>query len=85
MTITILYFASLREAVGFDSEHLEPPPGVDNAGRLRAWLRERGSPWAEALGEGRAVRVAVNRAMAHEDTPVTDGAEVAFVPPVTGG
>lgn len=85
MTITILYFASLREAVGFDSEHLEPPPGVGSAGHLRAWLRGRGSPWAEALGEGRAVRVAVNRVMAQDDTPVPDGAEVAFFPPVTGG
>lgn len=85
MTITILYFASLREAVGIDSEHLEPPPGVGTAGHLRGWLRQRGSPWAEALGEGRAVRVAVDRVMANDATPVPDGAEVAFFPPVTGG
>lgn len=85
MSITILYFASLREAVGIDSEHLELPPGVGNAGHLRAWLCERGSPWAEALGEGRAVRVAVDRVMADASTPVADGAEVAFFPPVTGG
>lgn len=85
MTLTVLYFASLREAVGVDTEKVEFSPGVTNAGHLRAWLRERGSPWAEALGEGRAVRVAVNRVMACEDTPVPDGAEVAFFPPVTGG
>jgi len=85
LTITILYFASLREAVGIDSEQFAPPPGVVTAGQLRAWLRERGSPWAEALGEGRAVRVAVNKLMAHDDATVPDGAEVAFFPPVTGG
>jgi molybdopterin synthase sulfur carrier subunit len=32
-----------------------------------------------------AVRAAVNQAMAHGDTPVADGDEVAFFPPVTGG
>jgi molybdopterin synthase sulfur carrier subunit len=85
VTVTILYFASLREALGIDSEHVSLPPGVGSAGHLRAWLRERGSPWAEALGEGRAVRVAVNRVMAGPETPVADGAEVAFFPPVTGG
>lgn len=85
MTITILYFASLRETVGTDSEQSALPPGVSTAGQLRGWLRERGSPWAEALGEDRAVRVAVNKVMAIDGTPVPDGAEVAFFPPVTGG
>ena len=85
MTITILYFASLREALGVDSEYVSLPAGVNSAGHLRAWLRERGSPWAEALGEGGAVRMAVNRVMANDDTLVPGGAEVAFFPPVTGG
>jgi len=85
MSITILYFASLRESLGIDRERVELPVGVGTAGHLRAWLRERGSPWAELLAEGRAVRVAVNQSMADENTPVPPGAEVAFFPPVTGG
>lgn len=85
MTVTILYFASLREAVGTDSEQIALPADIGTAGQLRSWLRERGAPWTQALGEGRAVRVAVNRVMASPETPVADGAEVAFFPPVTGG
>ncbi len=85
MTITILYFASLRETLGRDRETLALPRGVATAGELRAWLRERGGAWAEALAEGRSIRVAVDQSMARPDTGLRDGAEVAFFPPVTGG
>lgn len=83
--ITILYFAALREALGTGHETVELPVGVADAGQLRAWLRERGGAWAEALDERRSVRIAVNQAMARADTPLPVGAEVAFFPPVTGG
>ena len=85
MTITILYFANLREALGHARESVALPPGVETAGQLRAWLRERGGAWAEQLAEGRAVRVSVDQAMAGPTTPLKPGAEVAFFPPVTGG
>ncbi len=39
----------------------------------------------EALARGRAVRVSVNQTMADESIALTDGSEVAFFPPVTGG
>ncbi len=85
MPITILYFAALREALGTGRETVELPEGVANAGQLRNWLRERGGSWADALGEQRSVRIAVDQAMARADTPLRAGAEVAFFPPVTGG
>ena len=85
MRVTLLYFASLREAVGTSRETCELPPGVDTPVRLRAWLRERGGAWATSLAEGRNVRAAVDRTMAGGDVPLRDGAEVAFFPPVTGG
>jgi molybdopterin synthase sulfur carrier subunit len=40
---------------------------------------------AEVLARGRALRGAVNQAMSDDSTPVPEGAEVAFFPPVTGG
>lgn len=85
MSITILYFAALREALGTGRETVELPEGVADAGQLRLWLRERGGAWAEALGESRSVRIAIDQAMAQADTPLHAGAEVAFFPPVTGG
>ncbi|NUO88053.1 MAG: MoaD/ThiS family protein, partial [Cupriavidus sp.] len=41
--------------------------------------------WAETLAEGRALRMAVDHAVARADTALADGCEVAFFPPVTGG
>lgn len=85
MRVTLLYFASLREVVGVAKETCDLPPGVDTPRRVRAWLRERGGPWATALAEGRNVRASVDQAMAPADSAFGDGAEVAFFPPVTGG
>jgi molybdopterin synthase sulfur carrier subunit len=85
MNITVLYFAALREALGLAREELSLPGGVASAGELRAWLGRRGAAWGEALAEGRNVQMAVDRVMADPATPLRDGAEVAFFPPVTGG
>ncbi|MCE2913983.1 MAG: molybdopterin converting factor subunit 1 [Rubrivivax sp.] len=83
MTVSVRYFASLREAIG-PGEQIELPPGTTLAG-LRDRLIARGGPHAEALGRQRVVRAALNQAVADESTPLPPGAEVAFFPPVTGG
>lgn len=85
MSITILYFAGLREALGTGRETIELPHGIATAEQLRGWLRARGGAWAEALADGRSIRISVDQAMARPDTPLRTGAEVAFFPPVTGG
>lgn len=85
MTIRILYFAALRDALGRDNEVLETvPAGVANVGALRAHLAARGGVWS-ALDEGRNVRAARNQNMVKADAPVVAGDEIAFFPPVTGG
>ena len=85
MTLTLLYFARLREALGRDRETVEVPAGVTTVAELRAWLVARGEPYAAAFGEIKRIRAAVGQAMAQDDTRLADGAEVAFFPPVTGG
>jgi len=85
MQIQLRFFASLREAVGTAQESLELPADVTTAGQVRDYLRSRGGPWAEALAEGRSLRIACNQQMAEPSTPVTEGCELAFFPPVTGG
>ena len=85
MNVTVLFFASLREALGTGREQIDLPDGVATAGQLRAFLRMRGQAWEQALGEASALRVAVNQVMADPATPLLPGAEVAFFPPVTGG
>jgi len=83
--LKILYFAGLREATGSGSEELALPAGVSSVEDLLAFLRARGGVWVEALAASKRVRAAVNQDMAAGDTPVKDGDEVAFFPPVTGG
>ncbi|MDB5759194.1 MAG: moaD [Burkholderia sp.] len=85
MNIQLRFFASIREALGASHETLALPPGVATVGDLRAFLRERGEAWAAALAPGRSLRMACNQLMADEATPLTEGCEVAFFPPVTGG
>ncbi len=83
MNITVRYFASIREAAGTASEELDTAAGT--IAELRAELLNRGGALAEALAPGRAVRMALNQELAHEHAGLTEGDEVAFFPPVTGG
>ena len=82
-TITIRYFASLREALG-EQEQLPWTAGQTLA-QLRDALLARGEPHASALARGRALRCALNQQLAPESAEIPAGAEVAFFPPVTGG
>ena len=85
MKISLKYFASVREAVGTGQETLDLPEGMATVGAVRALLVARGGMWAESLGHGRVLRMACNQVMCGPETPVAEGAEVAFFPPVTGG
>jgi sulfur-carrier protein len=83
--LTLLYFARLRESLGTGSEQVQPAATVKDVAGLLDWLRGRGGIWSEELGQGRSVRIAVNKEMAEPSTLVRDGDEVALFPPVTGG
>jgi molybdopterin synthase sulfur carrier subunit len=85
MNIQLRFFASVREALGVAHENAVVPNGVTTLGDVRAWLCLRSGPWAQTLAEGRALRMACNHVMSEPDTRITEGCEVAFFPPVTGG
>jgi molybdopterin synthase sulfur carrier subunit len=82
-TITVRYFAAIREAVGTGSEAVQTSAAT--LGALRDELMARGEPHAAALARGKAVRMALDQVMSDETAPLQDRAEVAFFPPVTGG
>ena len=83
--IKILYFARLREELGSASESMELDPGVDTLGALMDRLNQRGGPWGETFGGGQALMSAVNQEVTGRESPIRDGDEIAFFPPVTGG
>ena len=82
--VQLRYFASLREKLGIGDETVMLPEAVATVDGLQRWLQERGEPWHEALSDDRLL-VAVNQEVSDRETAVSDGDEVAWFPPVTGG
>jgi sulfur-carrier protein len=83
MKVNVRYFASIRETVGQAAETVDTP--APTLAALRDELIGRGGAYAEGLARGKAVRVALNQVMADEAMAMTEGAEIGFFPPVTGG
>ncbi|MBK9443963.1 MAG: MoaD/ThiS family protein [Comamonadaceae bacterium] len=83
MKVTVKYFAGIREAIGLSGE-LRDTEALTLA-MLRDELIALGDVYADSLARGKAVRLALNQVMVDESAVLTDGAEVAFFPPVTGG
>lgn len=82
-TVDLLYFGSLREAIGRDGERVDTPTHVLTVEDLVRWLAERGAPYNFALADPARIRAAVD----HEHAGLADsffGAqEVALFPPVS--
>lgn len=83
--IRILYFASLRDRLNTDREELQLPGDVTDIASLRRLLKSRGGEWLTMFADEETVLVAVNQEMASEQTLISDGDEIGFFPPVTGG
>ncbi len=83
ITITVKYFASIREAIGVSSEALTAP--AHTVAALRSLLASKGEPYATALADGKSIRTAYNQVMCDAAISLENGCEVAFFPPVTGG
>ncbi|PWI34255.1 molybdopterin synthase sulfur carrier subunit [Vibrio albus] len=80
--IKVLFFAQTRELVGTDSLELEA--NYADVEALRANLSERGDKWSLAMEDGKLL-AAVNQTLVAPQHALSDGDEVAFFPPVTGG
>jgi len=81
----LVYFAWVREKTGIGEEEVPLPDSVSNVEELLEWLKGRGGGMEAAFSDLSVIRVAVNLEHVHTDHPVTEGDEVAFFPPVTGG
>lgn len=77
MTITVKFFASLREQVGINESTIELP---DPATVEQVWRCV-----TDGLGMPDNVLMTVNMEYEKANASVQDGDEVAFFPPVTGG
>ena len=97
-TVRVRLFAALREAMGWSEQAVTA--GSDPATPLQlwqqldlagAWQATAGAtagtaePAAGSAGRPEGVRVAINQQFADADTPLSDGDELAFLPPISGG
>ena len=83
MKLTVRYFASIRESLGQGMEALDTKAAT--LAQLRDELVARGGSYAQSLARGKSVRMALNQVMSDESAALSEGCEVAFFPPVTGG
>jgi len=81
MRVRLLAFASAAEALGDAERELELPDGT-TAGTLRARLLADHPAFAPLLPR---LAIAVDGQVVGDDAPLVDGAEVALLPPVSGG
>ncbi len=82
-SITIKYFASLREALGM-SEQLVDIAVPASVKTVLEQVAKESTSFAEYFQQS-PVLVAVNQAIVSMDFNVNDGDELAVFPPVTGG
>lgn len=80
--VTILFFGRLSDV----SETLTCalPHGVSTINALSNWLGEENAALREAL-LAKGNRIAVNQQIVAVDAPITDGDEIAFMSPLSGG
>jgi len=83
--IRVLYFASLREQLGTQSEELRPGVETRDMAAIVTLLNGRGGVWSDVFGGNQPVMMALDQEVAAPEDKVSDGDEVAFFPPVTGG
>jgi MoaD family protein len=82
--VTVRFFAVLKKLVGREVMHVDAHGDHMTLKDLLDRLDKEIPSFRSTLREGRTL-IAVNQETAQEDTLVSDGDEVAFLPPFAGG
>jgi molybdopterin converting factor subunit 1 len=82
VSITVLYFAALRDLAGTSEELLDLSEGELSVGALLNVLEQRKPALRGRLA---SVRVAVNEEFTELSTVLRGGETLALIPPVSGG
>ena len=81
ISVRVLFFASLADLMGGRRRSLDLPAGATIADALRALSKDV----PELASRAPHVSFAINEAFVSADTPLSDGDELALIPPVSGG
>ena len=81
--ITVRFFAQYRERLGCETLQVEDSQ-VQTIADLLEQLQKRGENWQAVLSQ-KNLLIAKNQEHSRLDSPLSDGDEIAFFPPVSGG
>jgi molybdopterin converting factor subunit 1 len=81
MRVTVRLFARLRDVTGESTLHRDLPNGATASVLWNSLAAE----YTELASYRNAVSTAINEEYAKMNHPLSDGDEVAFLPPVSGG
>ena len=81
----LVYFASVREAIGLSCEERDVPAELQTVGDLLAWLAGQSQQHGHALNDPSRLRFALDQNMVADKALVGGAKELAIFPPVTGG
>jgi molybdopterin converting factor subunit 1 len=81
MTVKVLFFGQLKDIAGRTEDRLELPDGA----RLDTVFRHYASLFPRLADLARSIVLARNHEFAPLSSPIADGDEIAFLPPVSGG
>ena len=76
----LTFYGRLRDAVGAGEIDCAVPASIADSEALREWLGETHPPLLDAT-----VRIALDDVLVGGPAPIAGVAEVAFLPPVSGG
>jgi molybdopterin synthase sulfur carrier subunit len=85
--LKVLFFGQLKEVLKTSAIELDwhqDKQNVDSVSKLRLLLQGKDENWHQHM-QGGKVLVAVNQELVQDHHVITDGDEIAFFPPVTGG
>lgn len=81
MKVTVLYFASIRDITGSASEEVDLPAGAS----LKVLMDEVVRRHSRVADMRASLMVSVNQEYAEDGSEMSEGDEVALIPPVSGG
>lgn len=84
-SLTILYFAWVREMIGRDEEVIDHPGPDTTVGALIDRLSQRSEAHAHAFADKAKLRAALDQRFVPLETSLGSANELAIFPPVTGG
>ena len=83
--MVVKYFSWIKEHIGKSEEQIDLPSNVTNVNQLINYLSEIDKKYNIIFDKKELIKIAVNKTYSSFDTSISNGDEIAFFPPVTGG